>query len=47
MTLIDTWRRILDVWRPRTEFGRTLKHKLKYGLKSSAPSERLFRRRRW
>lgn len=33
-----------DLWRPRTEVGRQLKHKLLY-LGEEAPEERQYRRR--
>ena len=38
--------RILDrIWRPRTEFGRRIKHKLLHGISSEPPLERLGKRR--
>jgi len=38
---------LLDrIWRPRTEFGRRVKHKIIYGLSSEPPKERLGKRRR-
>jgi len=40
-------RRLLDLWRPRTELGRRIKHKLKYGLGSEPPLERLGLRRKY
>lgn len=33
------------IWRPRTELGRRIKHKLIYGLESEPPATRLGKRR--
>ena len=37
---------LLDrIWRPRTEIGRRVKHKLMYGLSSEPPTMRMGKRR--
>jgi len=39
---------VLDrLWRPRTELGRRVKHKIMYGLSSEPPEVRLGKRRKW
>jgi len=33
-------RKIGDIYRPRSEVGRTIKHKIKYGLRTTPPAIR-------